>query len=127
MAKKQPIIRSNTVKKKIEKKPVSEEYKQYQTYIKSKDFKELRSKVLERDGYTCQFCNRTIEEIEGTKLTLQVHHKTYENVGKCNEEEMEDCITLCSVCHKNCHQAPSNRHRFIDKHHISKNLEERNN
>lgn len=127
MAKKQPIHKARNNIKIVNKKVevVEEDYKLYQSYIKSKDFKELRAKILERDNYTCQFCNRTIGEIEGSKITLQIHHKCYNNVGKCNEEEMEDCVTLCSVCHKNCHQAISNRNRFKDKHFILKNLKEK--
>lgn len=124
---KQPIhrTRSDTKPKQKTVKKVEEDYKLYQSYIKSKEFKELRSKVLERDNYTCQFCGRTLQEMEGTRLTLQAHHKRYDNVGKCNEEEMADIITLCSCCHRGCHQAPSNRRRFTDKHFIIDNIKEK--
>lgn len=119
---KKKAARSDTTKKKAVKKPVSEEYRLYQRWIRSKAFKELRSEVLERDGYTCAFCGRTIQEIEGTKLTLQCHHRSYVNVGKGNEEEKKDLITVCSACHRAAHNAPSNRRRFTDKHWIIDNM-----
>ena len=124
MRSKQPTTKiRNDVKKakKPQNKPKNPVYALYQKYIKSKEFRELRDKVLERDGYKCKFCGRTIEEIEGSKITLQAHHSSYENLGKCNEEEMNDIITCCSVCHKNIHSAPSNLRRFTDKSPILKN------
>ena len=100
-----------------------ETYKKYQKYLKSKDFKTLRDKVLERDNYRCRVCGRTLEEIsDNRKLSLQAHHCSYENLGKCNGEEMEDLITLCNVCHKAIHSARSNLRRFTDKEAINKNL-----
>lgn len=98
-------------------------YKKYQKYIKSKPFKELREKVLERENYKCQFCGRSIEEIaDNKKITLQVHHRSYDNLGKCNGEEEQDLVVLCSVCHRACHSAKSNLRRFSDKSMINKNL-----
>lgn len=98
-------------------------YRKYQKYIKSKPFKELKEKILERDNYKCQFCGRTLEEIaDNKKITLQAHHNSYENLGKCNGEEMNDIITLCSVCHNACHKAKSNLRRFSDKSKINDNL-----
>lgn len=100
-----------------------ETYKKYQKYIKSKPFKELRDNVLERDGYRCRVCGRTLEEIaDNKKITLQAHHNSYENLGKCNGEEMNDLLTLCSVCHNAIHKAKSNLRRFTDKSPINDNL-----
>ena len=108
--------------KKTQNKPSNPIYDLYQKWVKSKGFKELREYALDRDNHTCQFCNRTIEEISDKKITLQLHHKTYDNIGKGNEEELNDLITLCSVCHKNCHNAPSNLRRFTDKTPIVDNI-----
>lgn len=112
---KQNTTRSDTSKKKLQNKPKDPVYALYQKYIKSKEFKELREKVLKRDNYRCKVCGRTLEEIADKKITLQAHHSSYQNLGKCNEEEMADIITLCSVCHKSMHSAPSNLRRFTDK------------
>lgn len=127
MRTKQPTVKiRNAVKrdKKPQNKPSNPAYDAYQKWVKSKGFKELREYALERDNYTCQFCNRNIEEIGDKKITLQVHHKTYRNVGKGNEEELNDVIVLCSVCHKNCHSAPSNLRRFTDKTPILENIKQ---
>lgn len=98
-------------------------YKKYQKYLKSKAFKELRDRVLERDGYRCQVCGRTLEEIsDNKKISLQAHHCSYENLGKCNGEEEQDLITLCSVCHRAIHYSKSNLNRFKDKSPINDNL-----
>lgn len=125
MRSKQPKARiRNDVKqpKKPQNKPSDPVYSVYQKYIKSKEFKELREKMLERDGHRCKFCGRTIEEIADKKISLQAHHSTYENLGKCNEEELNDLITCCSVCHKAMHSAPSNLRRFTDKSPILNNI-----
>jgi len=117
-------VSPKATKKKSQNKPKDPAYAAYQKYIKSKEFKELRKKVLQRDGFRCQVCGRTIEEISdsGKKLSLQCHHKSYEHVGKHNEEEFNDLITLCNVCHNAMHKAPSNLRRLSDKSPILKNI-----
>lgn len=108
---------------KAPKKPESEEYKAYQRWIKSHKFRELREKMLERDNHRCRFCGRTMEEIaDNSKITLQAHHIRYDNCGKGNQDELDDLITLCSVCHRVCHSAKSNLSRFKDKSKVLQNL-----
>lgn len=51
-------------------------------------WREIRRKVLERDGYQCQTCSATER--------LHVHHLTYAHEGR---ERMEELITLCASCH----------------------------
>lgn len=92
----------------------SEAYLKYQRYIRSKDFKEIRKQVLERDNYTCQCCNFSPLKEENSKRTLSCHHKTYDHLY--NEgEHLDDLITLCNVCHKAIHGAVSNFQRFKNK------------
>lgn len=119
MVKVKQINNKNSIEKQPKKTVKTEEYKLYQKYIKSPEFRALRDIVLERDNYRCRCCGRTLEEIADTKLTLQAHHSTYEHLGECNEKEIEDIITLCSACHKGVHSATSNLKRFSDKHHIT--------
>lgn len=105
------------------KKNESEEYKLYQKWVKSKGFRALRLILLERDGYKCRCCSRTEEEIaDNPKITLQAHHSSYHNVGKGNEEELNDLVCLCSVCHRAVHAAKSNLRRFTDKTPILENI-----
>ena len=79
----------------------------------------MREKALERDGHRCQFCNRSDEEIaDNKKINLQIHHKCYDHLGDYDENELDDVITTCNICHKSMHSAPSNLRRFSDKSHI---------
>lgn len=125
--KRQPV-RSNLSEKAVKKpaapKKKEPEYELYQKWVRSKGFKQLRLIMLERDNYRCKFCGRTQEEIEGSKITLQAHHSQYRHVGLGDERELEDLITCCSVCHKNCHSAKSNLRRFTDKTAIFDNIKE---
>lgn len=65
----------------------------YQDYLRSSHWRALRLKVLERDGHRCKGCRR--------KDRLEVHHLTYERLGR---ELSEDLITLCQRCHATEHQ-----------------------
>ena len=65
---------------------------EYQEYLKSEHWQELRSRILERDGHRCQLC--------GSTENLHVHHKTYETLW---HEADGDLITLCSDCHETFH------------------------
>lgn len=103
---------------KTKKKQKSEEYLKYQRYIKSEEFDLVRKKVFERDNYQCQFCNWTPDDynpdVKSSKRTLTCHHRTYEHLY--NElEHLEDCITLCHICHHSLHKSPSNFSRFKNK------------
>ena len=66
------------------------------TFRRSPEYQEWRKIVLERDGYTCQHCQKT-----GGRLV--VHHiKTF----KMNLElriEPENGIVLCNKCHEELH------------------------
>ena len=108
---------------KTPRKPESEDHKAYQRWIKSHKFRELRERMLERDNWRCRFCGRTMEEIaDNPKITLQAHHIRYDNCGKGNDEELDDLITACSVCHRSMHSAKSNLSRFKDKSKVIQNL-----
>jgi len=61
----------------------------YDNYMKSPEWLVLRLKVLERDEYTCQICQ---------KAATEVHHLTYKHL---THEYLFELISLCSECHKN--------------------------
>ena len=65
----------------------------YEDYLKSPAWKVKRDAVIQRDGIQC---------ICGAKAT-EVHHKTYNNIGK---EPLSDLVALCKVCHENVRQSP---------------------
>lgn len=64
----------------------------YAEYIRSDRWRATREWALERAGHRCQVCN-------GTER-LQVHHRTYENLGA---ERPGDVIVLCDSCHELYH------------------------
>lgn len=65
----------------------------YQMYLSSKAWAETRAKFFEQVGQQC-ICGST---------ATQVHHKTYDNIGK--EELLTDLVGLCKECHGNIHES----------------------
>lgn len=65
----------------------------YKEYLQSPQWKAISKLAIQKAGFRCQLCNR-----EGK---LNVHHKTYENIFN---EEMEDLIVLCEICHTRFHK-----------------------
>jgi 5-methylcytosine-specific restriction endonuclease McrA len=56
-------------------------------------YAELHRKILERDGWRCQYC--------GSMQNLQVHHiQSRAQVGGDTEWNL---ITLCASCHEEIH------------------------
>lgn len=68
-------------------------YEPYEYYLKSDQWKEKKRKRIEIDGNKCALC--------GSGLNLQVHHRSYKNLGY--ENICNDLITLCSNCHELVH------------------------
>ena len=87
-----------------------EKYKWYTT--KSNEWKEIKSIVLERDNYTCRCCGRTKDD---ENAHLSVHHREYTHLFHESDNNYEDLITLCKICHLWIHKAPSNKRRFTLK------------
>lgn len=67
----------------------------YHAYLKSKEWQIKRQAVLMWWGYKCALC--------GSKEHIEVHHNTYERVGK---ELFSDLIPLCDPCHTRQHGLP---------------------
>lgn len=66
------------------------------------NWKEQRSKAIERDRYTCQSCGGHINELrDGQTTGLEVHHivpiREFDEPEDANFQE--NLITLCSSCH----------------------------
>lgn len=64
----------------------------YPDYIKSDEWRIVRNRILNTRGYKCERCN--------SRKNLQIHHLTYERLGK---EEDNDLIILCQACHELVH------------------------
>lgn len=72
--------------------------KEYQEGSK-KGFYNIKSYVLDRDGYKCQKCKKK-------NLRLEVHHIIFRSQGGTNEPK--NLITLCSDCHSKLHNGDFN-------------------
>lgn len=102
------FITPNKVPKRTSKaKQRTEDYLKYQRYIRSKEFKEIKQLVEERDEHKCRVCGRTKED----GIPLSCHHTTYNNLYN-EREHLDDLITLCKICHNAIHNALSNKRRF---------------
>jgi PAS domain-containing protein len=63
------------------------------------NWRQIREKVLERDGYACRFCGTTNEEhLEVTDRGLDVHHIIPRSDG--GEDTMRNLAALCRSCHR---------------------------
>ena len=63
----------------------------YENYLESPAWKVKRDAVIQRDGGQC---------VCGAQAT-EVHHKTYNNIGK---EPLSDLVALCRECHDREHE-----------------------
>jgi 5-methylcytosine-specific restriction endonuclease McrA len=66
----------------------------YDQYLQTDHWQEVRRLALGRADNRCQLCN------DGDS-TLDVHHRTYENLG---QESENDTIVLCRGCHTTFHE-----------------------
>lgn len=64
----------------------------YHKYIKTEAWRERAEAAKQRVGHRCQICNRP-----SSRVTLDVHHRTYERLGN---EQSEDLTVLCRGCHE---------------------------
>lgn len=87
------IVKNNTLKKntnKLKRKKASNA--DYQT----QEWKDLRQKVLERDGMKCTKCNDVKK--------LQCHHLYYTCGRLRYEYPLSALVTLCEKCHNSIHK-----------------------
>ena len=67
-------------------------WRNYTKYLNTRRWEWRRKLVLLRDGGICRRC--------GHKPAYNVHHLTYERVGR---EKLGDLLLLCDECHKGDH------------------------
>ena len=73
---------------------------QYNIYLRSEHWRNLRLIALERDKYICQSCKQ--------EKATEVHHLTYNNLGN---EFLDELISYCRVCHEKVHEKKDSRHQ----------------
>ena len=64
----------------------------YLAYLNSPAWRATRNRALRLADYRCQHC--------GNKRDLQVHHRTYERLGREWDQDLE---VLCDSCHRGHH------------------------
>ena len=67
----------------------------YDEYLKTRHWKDFRKLALDHHGSKCNRCESVSR--------LQVHHKTYANLGN---EQLGDVEILCKSCHRAEHGLP---------------------
>lgn len=70
----------------------------YKAYQGSPDWKSLVERVKRRDGYCCWRCH-----VEIVKHGV-IHHLSYDNWGKVDKLEENDCVFVCRGCHNHLHR-----------------------
>ncbi len=65
---------------------------QYQAYLASPHWQEVREKELARAKYLCEICHQLGH--------LEVHHKSYVNLW---DEQPGDLQVVCADCHRKLH------------------------
>jgi len=76
----------------------------YNKYLDSEEWKIIKKKVMERAGGICELCK--------TQKADQVHHLTYERVGK---ERLEDLKAVCFECHDKEHDGALSIEKMMDE------------
>ena len=62
--------------------------------LKPEEYDQLRTRVLQRDGWKCQCC--------GISKNLHVHHLVHRS--QLGSDETDNLITLCAGCHRRQHE-----------------------
>ena len=75
----------------------------YAMHLASSAWRIFRQLVLARDKDRCVLCN--------SDECLEVHHRTYERLGK---EDVADCYALCHLCHAMVTDA-QRRKRYVER------------
>ena len=99
---KKEMIRSDTSKKaqKSNTQLKNERARIYQRYLRSKQFKEVREIVRERQNNICPICGDEFTEDDmGT-----AHHKNYKWAGYGGEKEADCCVMIHSWEHQAIHR-----------------------
>jgi hypothetical protein len=65
----------------------------YAEKLKDPRWQKKKSRIMERDNFTCQLCS-------DTETTLNVHHLKYDPSGNPWDVEDEFLVTYCYPCHR---------------------------
>lgn len=66
----------------------------YESYLKTKQWKEFRQTVFKRDGFKCLLCS---------EKATHCHHISYGSFVKFGDSKRLECASLCKTCHEKVH------------------------
>lgn len=69
----------------------------YSAYLRSPEWKQVRGRVIRRDGKTCQHCGGRATQVHHTKYT-KAHRQ-----GDFRKQPTRNLIALCKSCHEKAH------------------------
>lgn len=70
-------------------------WRKYSTHLQSARWKAFKARIIAKRGCMCERCG-----ISGHSLRLDLHHISYANVGRENDEDVK---LLCHPCHQMMH------------------------
>lgn len=77
------------------RKELTTDHEEYVRFLRSPEWADIRAEVLERDGHRCQMC--------GSEQNLEVHHTSYDYLGRDENGGIGHLVTLCDKCHCDVH------------------------
>lgn len=77
-------------------------YKQWyrEVYLNSPHWREVSERAKNRVGRKCEQCGLTAKELARDGWSLEVHHRSYKNLGHEYDGDLE---CLCHLCHQSRH------------------------
>lgn len=111
MVKVKKEITRNDTSAKTNRKQKSERANIYARYIRSKQFKEVREIVRQRQNNICPICG---EEFT-TDNPGTCHHKNYRWAGYGGEKEADCCVMIHCWEHTQMHRHPKSFRLYSDK------------
>jgi 5-methylcytosine-specific restriction endonuclease McrA len=94
--------------------------KQWAAFMDEPEWKQKRSEILKRDGYSCRKCGS-----RGKHGNLRVHHIKYQPGLKPWEYADETLISLCKDCHTSLHRLENIKKVIIKRKKIADVIERR--
>jgi len=92
-------------KGKRSKKEFYERFEDYNKYLASKEWNQIKSIHYGKNKKQCIACK--------SKKNIQVHHRSYKRLGGLNE--VKDLVTVCRTCHKKIHRIEKDKKITVTK------------
>jgi len=86
------MVSKNKLKSKNKSPTFRSKFSSYEEYLNSKDWANYKKMFYRCNLNKCWVC--------GSDKNLNIHHKTYQRLGK---EKKGDCLFLCKTCHCEVH------------------------